>query len=104
MIYGPEGTEAMTEHLTEAFSADIAIRRADEKLPPEGIAFAAHDIEPGAAYENGGVRVIASDVDHGDLIKPSFGYKVEYDGKTVVISGDARYDPRVAEQAKGATS
>lgn len=45
----------MTERLTEAFSEDIRIRIADELLPPEGIAFDAHDIEPGEVYSRDGV-------------------------------------------------
>jgi ribonuclease Z len=48
------------------------------------------------------VTVSAFDVEHGALIKPSFGYKIEYDGKTVVISGDTTRDERVARQAAGA--
>ena len=51
VIYGPEGTVPLTSHLTEAFAADISIRLADEKLPPAGIAFDAHDVGPGIVYE-----------------------------------------------------
>jgi ribonuclease Z len=101
-IYGPEGTVAMTQHLTEAFVWDIRTREADEKLPPSGIAFDAHDIKAGVVYEHNGVKVSAFDSHHGDLIMPNFGYVIEYDGKKVVISGDTTYDVRVAQQAKGA--
>lgn len=102
VVYGPKGTEALTGHLTEAFSDDIRIREADEHLPPEGIAFDAHDFEPGKVYEKNGVTVAAFEVNHGELIKPAVGYKIEYDGKTVVISGDTKYDERVIEAATGA--
>ena len=106
VIYGPKGTVAMTNNLTKAFAADIRIREADELLPPEGIAFDAHDIGPGKVYNSGGVTVTvtvtAFNVNHGALIKPAFGYKITYDGKTVVISGDTKYDERVAKEAKGA--
>src|SRR4051794_4420861 len=69
VIYGPKGTVAMTGHLTEAFSEDIRVRKTDELLPPEGIAFDAHDVEPGELYSHDGVTVTAFDVDHGELIK-----------------------------------
>jgi len=101
-IYGPKGTVAMTNNLTAAFSEDIRIRMADEKLPPEGIAFDAHDIEAGVVYERNGVKVTAFATHHGDLIEPNFGYVIEFVGKKVVISGDTTYDERVAKQAKGA--
>ena len=42
------------------------------------------------------------DVDHGEKIRPSFGYVIEFDGKKVVLSGDTRYDERIAAAAKSA--
>ncbi|MCC8955973.1 MBL fold metallo-hydrolase [Bradyrhizobium sp. Pear77] len=102
VIFGPKGTVAMTENLTKAFSEDIRIRIDDEGYPPSGVAFAAKDIEPGPVYENNGVKVTAIEVNHGDKIKPSFGYVVEYDGKKVVLSGDTKPDERVAKAAAGA--
>lgn len=101
-IYGPKGTVEMTHHLSAAFAEDIRTRIADEKLSPKGIAFDAHDIEPGVVYLRDGVKVTAFESHHGDLIKPNYGYTIEYDGKKVVISSDTTYDERVAAQAKGA--
>lgn len=102
IVFGPKGTVAMTENLTKAFADDIRIREDDEHLPPEGVAFAAKDIEPGLIYDKNGVKVTAIEVNHGEKIKPSFGYVVEYDGKKVVLSGDTKYDERVANAGKGA--
>ncbi|WP_431203707.1 MBL fold metallo-hydrolase [Bradyrhizobium betae] len=101
-LYGPEGTVAMTENLTKAFAEDIRIRIDDEHLDPAAIAFAAKDIEPGRVYDSNGVKVTALDVNHGDKIKPSFGYVIEYDGHKVVLSGDTKYDERIAKAAEGA--
>jgi ribonuclease Z len=102
VIFGPKGTVAMTENLAKAFSEDIRIRIDDENYPPEGVAFAAKDIEPGPVYERNGVKVTAIEVDHGEKIKPSFGYVVEFDGKKVVLSGDTKPDGRVEKAAEGA--
>jgi ribonuclease Z len=102
VIFGPSGTVAMTENLTKAFSEDIRIRIADEDLPPAGVAFEAKDIEPGLVYDKNGVKVTAIEVNHGEKIKPSFGYVVEFDGKKVVLSGDTKPDERVAKAAAGA--
>jgi ribonuclease Z len=102
VIYGPKGTVAMTENLTRAFSEDIRIRIDDENYPPEGVAFAAKDIEPGLVYERNGVKVTAIEVNHGEKIKPSFGYAIEFDGKKVVLSGDTKPDVRVEKAAEGA--
>ncbi len=102
VLFGPKGTVAMTENLTKAFSEDIRIRIDDEHFSPDGAAFAAKDIVAGPVYEKDGVKVTAIDVNHGPKIKPSFGYVIEYDGKKVVLSGDTKYDERVANAAKGA--
>jgi len=102
VIFGPKGTVAMTENLTKAFSEDIRIRMDDEDLPPEGVVFDAKDIEPGPVYEKNGVKVTAIEVNHGEKIKPSFGYTIEFDGKKVVLSGDTKPDERVAKAAAGA--
>src|SRR5260370_30960014 len=90
----------MTENLTNAFSEDIRIRIDDENYPPEGVAFAAKDIEPGPAYERNGVKVSAIEVNHGEKIKPSFGYVVEYDGKKPPLSGDTKPDARAEKSAE----
>ncbi len=102
VIYGPAGTAAMTDNLTRAFSEDIRIREDDEHLPPSGVAFQAKDVVPGPVYEKNGVKVTAIEVNHGEKIKPAFGYMIEYDGKKVVLSGDTKYDERIANAAKGA--
>src|ERR1700730_15204151 len=88
VVFGPKGTAAMTENLTKAFSEDIRIREDDEHLPPAGVAFDARDIAPGLVYDKNGVKVTAIEVNHGEKIKPAFGYVIEYDGKKVVLSGD----------------
>lgn len=101
-LYGPKGTVAMTENLTKAFADDIRIRIDDEHLDPVGITFAAKDIEAGTVYDSNGVKVTAIEVNHGEKIKPSFGYVVEYGGHKVVLSGDTKYDERIAKAAEGA--
>jgi ribonuclease Z len=102
-VIGPTGAKVLMTKLAEAYGADIKIRLADEKLPPDGIATSVDEFErDGVVYEKNGVRVIAFEVDHGDLIKPAYGYRVEYDGRTAVISGDTRYNQNVIKHATGA--
>lgn len=101
-VVGPVGTRSLMDNLQEAFAADIVIRQADEGLSPEGVAVAVEEFtEDGVVYDAGGVRVTAFAVDHGDLIKPSFGYRIDYDGRSVLISGDTRYDENLIASAQG---
>jgi ribonuclease Z len=87
-VWGPDGTRDMMRHLEEAFAFDIHMRRdVDESFSPEGIRMVAHDIQPGKVYEKNGVTVTAFLVSHG-LVKPSYGYRVDYAGRSVALSGD----------------
>ena len=100
-LLGPTGTAAMAEHLVEAFAYDIDIRIKDGRQPPAGARLAARDVEPGVVYERGGVKVTAFLVDHG-MVAPALGYRIEYDRRTVVLSGDTRFSPNLIATARGA--
>jgi len=100
-IWGPDGTEAMMAGLELAYEADIRIRIADQHYLPEGVAVVAEDITEGVVFERNGVRVTAFDVDHGDLIKPAMGYRIDYLGRSVVISGDTRFSENLIRFAQG---
>lgn len=102
-VWGPTGTEAMLKNMEQAFILNTNIRIPDELLPPEGIKTIAHEFsEDGVVYEKDGVQVTAFAVDHGELIKPSYGYRIDYKGRAVVISGDTKFDKNLIEAAKGA--
>lgn len=100
-VWGPAGTADMAAHLQQAYEFDVHIRRdVDEKLPAEGVRIEAHDIEQGAAYEKDGVKVTAFTVDHG-LVKPALGYRVDFAGRSVVLSGDTRFSENLIQFALG---
>ena len=89
-VWGPDGTKAMMSHLAEAYQFDIHIRQIDDKLPPQAVAVVAHDIEQGVVYDRSGIKVTAFLVDHG-VVKPALGYRIDFSGHSVVLSGDTRY-------------
>lgn len=100
-VWGPAGTQAMMKHLQEAYAFDIHVRRdVDEKRPAAGAEILAKDIEQGTVYDNGGVKVTAFLVEHG-LVKPAFGYRIDYGGHSVVLSGDTRYSENLIRYAQG---
>ena len=89
-VWGPIGTQKMMSKLEEAFEFDVQIRPVHDLLPPNAAKIVARDVQEGVVYEKSGVKVIVFEVDHHP-IKPSFGYRVEYGGKSVVLSGDTRF-------------
>jgi len=102
-VVGPTGAKALMANLEKAYAADIDIRTADEKLPREGVALQVEEFNAdGAIYRKNGVTVIAFEVDHGDVIKPAYGYRIEYGGRSVVISGDTRFNENVIKFGTGA--
>ena len=102
-VIGPTGAKRLMENLERAYADDIKIRVADEKLPLSGIATDVTEFDrDGLVYEKNGVKVIAFEVDHGDVIKPCYGYRIEYGGRVAVFSSDTRYNQNVIKYGKGA--
>jgi ribonuclease Z len=102
-IIGPIGVKELVQGLERAYAADIHIRMADEKLPREGAVIEAEEFtHEGVVYDKDGVRVTAFEVNHGDEIKPAYGYRVDYKGHSVVISGDTKFNENVIKYGTGA--
>lgn len=102
-VIGPVGTAKLMHHLEAAYAHDIEIRVEDEKLAREHIAITVNEFaEDGVVYQAGDLRVIAFTVDHGDAIKPAYGYRIEYRGRMAVISGDTRYNANVLRNGESA--
>ena len=102
VVYGPKGTAEMMAYLEKAYQADIENRR--EFIPnfnPQQVAVSAKDIEEGVVYEQNGVRVTAFRVTHANL-KDAFGFRVDYRGHAVVVSGDMTPNENFVKYAQGA--
>jgi len=100
-VVGLKGTQDMMQHLSLAHRADIEMRIADQHLPREGAAVEGVDMQTGVVYERDGVTVTAFDVDHGEALKPAFGFRIEYAEHSVAISGDTRFSDNLINHAKG---
>ncbi len=101
-VIGPTGAKELMANLERAYAADVRIRIADQQLPPEGAAVLTEEFAAdGVVYERDGVRVTAFEVDHGDAIKPAYGYRVDYQGKSALMSGDTRFSENVIRHGTG---
>jgi ribonuclease Z len=100
-VWGPEGTTEMMDHIQQAFAFDIQMRRdIDEKMPGDGIKVLSHNISEGVVFDKQGIKVTAFLVDHGP-VKPAFGYRIDYRGHSVVLSGDTRVSENLIRFAQG---
>jgi ribonuclease BN (tRNA processing enzyme) len=115
--HGPGMTE-MTEHLTEAFAADIEDRMRASRQPPLAELFEAHDIalpagvaaaaqtdpapemDPIDVYEDEHVRVRAILVPHPPMF-PSFAFRFDGAAGSIAFSGDTTVTPNLEKLARG---
>jgi ribonuclease Z len=106
-VFGPPGVERVVAGFEEAYALDTRYRIAHhgaELLPPEVGRMQARVIaDPGAgqtvALEEGGLRVTAFAVNHAP-VEPSYGYRFDYGGRSVVVSGDTVKIPALVGGAR----
>jgi ribonuclease Z len=98
-VWGPEGSTAMMSYLDSAFEFDEGVRAAEMQIHHN--ANETHDIESGVIFEEDGIRVTAFYVDHRPIV-PALGFKVEFAGRSVVLSGDTRPTESVIKHGAGA--
>jgi len=103
-VWGPKGTAEMVANLRKAYEADIRNRRATTSsrtaLSERQVAIVGEDFAEGTVYENNGVRVSAFNVVHANL--DAYGFRVDYKGRSVVISGDMVSNENFIKHARGA--
>ncbi len=101
-VLGPTGIKDVTQGLMDAYARDIDMRASDESLPRAGATFDVIEFSSaGSIYDQDDVRVTAFPVNHGELIKPAFGYRVDFAGRSVLISGDTKFDENIIEAGRG---
>jgi ribonuclease Z len=100
-VYGPAGTNDLMQGLVKAYDWDIRARMADQSLAAENVRPEVTEFKPGVVYDQGGVKVTAFEVDHGELLKPAVGFRVDYAGRSVTVSGDTRFSENLIHHAKG---
>ncbi len=100
-LYGPAGTKRLADGLRLAHKSDIDTRMLDENVPEIATQIDVHEMEEGVIFDKNGVKVTIFPVLHGEKIKPASGYRVDYKGKSVVFSGDTKYDRTLVKYGKG---
>jgi ribonuclease Z len=101
-LYGPSGTKQLADAMLQFFAYDIHIRRdVVEKHPAAGATIVTHIVNEGIVYGDGDVKVTAFAVDHRP-VEPAFGYRFDWRGRSIVISGDTRPTPNLVKYARGA--
>jgi len=101
-IRGPKGIARIAETMRATFADDVRIRMADEHVPEASTLIVAHEFaKDGVMFERNGVTVTAFEVNHGPLIKPAYGYRVDHGGRSVLLSGDTKFDENLIAHGQG---
>ena len=109
-VYGPPGVEQVVDGFRAAYALDTGYRvthHGAEQLPlAAGVPVAKAVALPAAGegvvvFEADGLRITAFAVDHAP-VAPAYGYRVDYRGRSAVISGDTKKSANLIRHAQGA--
>lgn len=108
-VYGPAGTDTVVAGFNAAYAIDSGYRIAHHgpKIAhPTGfggtsrIITLADGTNNQVVYDQGGVKITAIRVNHAP-VAPAFGYRIDYKGRSIALSGDTVYSPSFVGAAKG---
>jgi len=108
-VFGPPGVAQVAAGFQQAYGLDDGYRIAHhgvENMPRSATEWTVHEfpVDEGEAtviHRVGGLTIEAFPVDHAP-VEPAVGYRFQYGGRSVVISGDTDVSPSLEENARGA--
>lgn len=109
-VFGPPGTARVVAGFGEAYAADVDARVAhhgEAWMPRAAAGAVARELPLPAGeaavpvFERDGLRVTMFAVDHQPVV-PAVGYRFDFAGRSVVVSGDTRKCASVVANARGA--
>ncbi|MEO0817879.1 MAG: MBL fold metallo-hydrolase [Pseudomonadota bacterium] len=109
-VFGPVGTFEVVAGFNMAYRLDSTYRIAHhgtEVANPAGSGGVAREFEVPAGpagrtvvFEDADLKITAVRVEHAP-IEPAFGFRIDYKGRSVSISGDTTYQPRFVGLSEG---
>jgi len=108
-LTGPPGVERIAAGLNELYAIDNGYRTAHHGAPvapPSGGGFAARAFafpdgqDSLVVLNDGGLKVTVFKVDHGPA-EPAVGYRFDYRGRSLVVSGDSSAAANLVTNSKG---
>lgn len=103
-VWGPVFTRTLMVNIREAWEGDIYLRAGPESSADKLSGLVQQVTEftrDGVLLEENGVRITAFEVNHR-ISKPAFGFRLDYKGRSVVISGDTAPSENLVKHAHGA--
>lgn len=102
-VYGPKGTQMMTEGVWQTFSRDIGLRIHDEGKPDPRNLVQVTEMSEGVIYQDQEMTVSALVVPHPPFPQgEAFAFRFDIGDIRLVFSGDTAFFPPLAEFSLGA--
>ena len=106
-VYGPSGVEKVVQGIMQAYQLDQSYRVAhhgEATMPPSGFGGVVNSFAPQAQgsvtlIKDADLDITAFTVEHGP-IHPAVGYRINYKGRSLLISGDTIKSSAVQAQAR----
>ncbi|MEQ4485054.1 MBL fold metallo-hydrolase [Cohnella silvisoli] len=86
-VYGPTNTQEIIGKMRDSFAFDVNLRVNYNLSADAGAEIHYYERNEGEVYNKDGIKITAFEVDHRPVY-PAIAYKFEYNGKSLVISGD----------------
>ena len=105
-VFGPEGIDQFTQGIEMAYAHDYVFRNehhGDLIAPLQFAGFDTRviDLNNPVIFDNGELKITAFKVIH-EPIEPALGFRFEYKGRSIVISGDTSYTQTVIDNSMNA--
>ena len=103
-VYGPQGVAEVTNGVNATYRQDRIYRtghHGEDLLPPALGVLAHKTIVPGIILDDGDLKITAYLAEHPP-IHPAVGYRFDYRGRSVVISGDSNVTGETLKIVDGA--
>jgi ribonuclease Z len=108
-LLGPPGVERVASGFNVAYRLDTGYRTShhgEKTMPPGGAGFVARPFRtplpgsPTLVWERNGVKITSFRVDHAP-VDPAVGYRFDYGGRSLVITGDTIKSPEIERMSRG---
>ena len=105
-VFGPEGVQLLTDGIELAYTKDYFFRNehhGDIIAPLNIVGFDTHTVNLNnpVLIDNEDLKITAYSVSH-DPVDPALGYRIDYKGRSISISGDTIYDQNLVNNSKDA--
>lgn len=105
-VFGPEGVQLLTDGIELAYTKDYFFRNehhGDIIAPLNIVGFDTHTVNLNnpVLIDDEDLKITAYSVSH-DPVDPALGYRIDYKGRSISISGDTIYDQNLVNNSKDA--